>query len=401
MNKKTYDFDEIIDRSDSNAMAVEGFRDYLFGDNNSIVFDYEDNELIPMWVADMSFAIAPEIITAIKNRLDRRTLGYTKVFDQSYSETFANWTRSRYDWSFNPEHLITSPGVIPALFQLIEYICKDDDKILIFTPSYAYFKHAADHNNIEVVSSPLMTNDSSFAIDFKDFESKAKDPKVTLCILCHPHNPTVHIWSEKELRRIAEICFNNNIIIISDEIHCDILREGKVHTPLVKLFPDSEKIITCMSPSKTFNLAGLLFANIIIPNQNIYKIWQDRHYIFENPLSIAAAQAAYSAGHEWLRQLSAYLDENFTFVKKYLEAKLSNAIFRIPEATYFAWIDVSHYFPKNENLTVFFAKNTGVLLEGGDMFVANANGYIRLNLACPRAIIEKALERIINVCKVR
>jgi cystathionine beta-lyase len=287
-----------------------------------------------------------------------------------------------------------APGVVPALYELVEYICKPDEKALITTPSYIYFKLAADYNQIQLVCSDLNCEDGYYGINFADFEKKAQDPQVTLCIFCNPHNPTGRIWTEDELRRVAEICFANNVLLISDEIHCDLIRIGKKHIPLAKLYPDSDQIITCMAPSKTFNMAGFLISNIIIPNEKVRKVWKDRHYLNENPLSIAAAQAAYEYGYDWLAELKLYLDANFEFVGKYLKQHLPKAKYRISEATYLGWINIGEYVDKDVNLPLFFANNAGVLLEGGNMFVANSDCCIRLNLACPRSVMEEGLRRI-------
>ncbi|MEA4847624.1 MAG: MalY/PatB family protein [Clostridiaceae bacterium] len=392
-----YNFDEIIDRKGTNAMNTDGFREYIFHAPPTMKFPFADDEFIRMWVADMEFATPPEIIQAMKDRLDRRIFGYTKVFDPAYYEAFSGWTKRHYDWSFEKKHLVTSPGIIPALYELVEYICKPDEKILILTPSYAFFKHAVDYNHMELVTSDLIEKDGYYTIDFDDFEKKAKDEKASLCIFCNPHNPTGRVWTPEELKRIGDICLKNDLWIISDEIHCDLLRNGQKHTPLAKLYPESDRIITCMAPSKTFNMAGLMFSNVIIPNEELRALWNDRHYSFENPLSIAAAQAAYTYGDEWLRQLKNYLDDNFEFTKNYLGKHLPKAVFRISEATYLAWVNIGAYLSNEKDLPLFFANNAGVLLEGGNMFVANSEGYIRLNLACPRSMLEDGLKRI---CKV-
>lgn len=389
-----YNFDELIDRKGTNAMNTDGFREYIFQASNDMTFPFADEEFIRMWVADMEFATPPEIIQAIKDRLDKQIFGYTKVFDPSYYLAVTNWTQKYYNWTFEKEYLVTSPGIIPALYELTEYICKPDEKVLIVTPSYAYFKHAVDYNGLELVSSNLVNHEGHYTMDFDDLEVKVKDEKVSLCIFCNPHNPSGRVWTPEELKRFGNICLRNNVWIISDEIHCDLLRNGKVHTPLAKIFPETDRIITCMATSKTFNMAGLMFSNIIIPNEKIRATWKERHYSFENPLSIAATQAAYQYGDEWLKQLKNYLDDNFIFLKQYLDKYLPKAVFCIPEATYLAWINVSAYFQEEENLSLYFANNAGVLLEGGSMFVANSDGYIRLNLACPRSILEEGLKRI-------
>lgn len=391
-----YNFDEIINRKNSNALSTDGFRDYIFNAPATMQFPVKDDDFIRMWVADMEFAAPPEIIKAVKERLDRRIFGYTKVFDPEYAAAFLNWSKRRYRWEFDTDSLVTSNGVIPALFELVEYICGPDHKVIIFTPSYAYFKHAADHNNIELVTSDLIDNEGHFTIDFTDFERRARDEKVRMCIFCNPHNPTGRVWSEEELKRMGEIALANDLWIVSDEIHCDLLRNGKTHLPLSKLFPRADRIITCMAASKTFNLAGMMISNIIIPNQQLRQTWFSRHYDFQNPLSIAASQAAYTHGDEWLAQLKNYLDDNFEFVKEYLQKNLPKARFRIAEATYLAWVNIEAYLPTSEDYCLFFANNAGVLLEGGNMFVANSEGYIRLNLACPRAVLAEGMKRICN-----
>jgi cystathionine beta-lyase len=389
-----YDFDEIIDRRGTNALNTDGFREYMFKGADGIVFPCPDDDLIRMWVADMEFAVPPEIIQAVKARLDRKILGYTKVFDPDYHLAVAGWAQRHYGWTFAAEHLVTSPGIIPALYELVEYITRPDEKVLILTPSYAYFKHAADRSRRALVTSALVNDRGRYTINFPDLEAKAGDEKTTLCIFCNPHNPTGRVWTPEELRRFGEICLENGVRIISDEIHCDLLRNGLAHTPLAKLFPRTDSIVTCMAASKTFNLAGLMFSNIIIPDDGLRAEWQARHYGMENPLSIAATQAAYTHGDEWLRQLKSYLDANFAFTQQYLDAHLPQAVFRIPEATYLAWVDIRAYLPDEKNLPLYFAKNAGVLLEGGDMFVADAAGHIRLNLACPRAVLAEGLRRI-------
>ncbi len=390
-----YNFDEIIDRKNTNAMNTDGFRDYIFHADENMKFPYEDDEFIRMWVADMEFATPQVVIDGIKQRLDRRIFGYTKIFSKEYFNAFFNWCSTRYGWNtFNRKELVTSNGIIPALYELVNYICKPDEKVLFLTPSYAYFKYAADFNERGAVCSDLINTDGYYTIDFEDLEKKASDEKTVLFILCNPHNPTGRVWKEEELKRMGEICIKNNLWIISDEIHCDLLRTDKKHIPLAKLFPDYKRLITCMAPSKTFNLAGLMISNIIIPDEGLRKIWNARHYSFDNPLSVAAAQAAYEKGEPWLKELQKYLDKNFEITKEYLAEHLPKAKFRISEATYLAWVDLSEYFTKEENLPMFFAYKAGVLLEGGNMFVKNSDGFIRLNLACPKSILEEGLRRI-------
>jgi len=371
-----YDFDKIIDRRNTNAMSLGGYRGYLFGHSDKFDSDYADEDLIPMWIADMEFAAPPAVAEAVKERANHGIFGYSQIFDPNYKKTFLNWSKWHYDWEFNPKHLVTSHGVIPALFALVKYICAPDEKVLIMTPSYAFFKLATEGGGLELVKSDLVYDNGNYTIDFEDFRRKAEDEKVTLTIFCNPHNPTGRVWTDDELRLFGEICLENNVMIISDEIHCDLLRNEITFTPLSRLFAESDQIITCMAPSKTFNMAGFMIANIIIPDDELRAQWQREQIPLDNPLSIVAAQAAYSQGHEWLSELKDYLDANFEFLKNYLDEHLP--------------------IPSDENLTLFFANKAGVLLEGDNMFVANGAGHIRLNLACPRVRLEQGLKRIVD-----
>lgn len=389
-----YNFDEIIDRRHTNALNTDGFRDYIFHADDSMTFPYKDEEFIRMWVADMEFATPDVVIDGIRRRLDRRIFGYTRVFEDAYYQAFSAWCRRRYGWSFPKEQLVMSNGIIPALFELVEYICAPDEKVLFLTPSYAYFQYAADAGHRQAVHCDLVNNDGYYTVDFDDLERKAADPKTTLFIFCNPHNPTGRVWRQEELERIAAIMERHGLWVISDEIHCDLTRAHLSHIPMGKVMADYPRLITCMAPSKTFNMAGLMISNVLIRDEGLRATWLSRHYNFDNPLSIAAAQAAYEEGEPWLKELQQYLDGNFAFTGDYLAEHLPQAKYRVSEATYLAWVDLSAYFQPEESLPMFFAYEAGVLLEGGNMFVQNSDCFIRLNLACPRATLEEGLRRI-------
>lgn len=393
-----YNFDEIIDRQNTNALKTDGFRGYIFHAGPEKVFPYKDDEFIHMWVADMEFAVAPEIVDAMRQRLDRRIFGYTGVFTHDYYNSFSKWCKDHYDWSFPEEELCFRPGIIPALYQFAETLCTKDEKVLMNTPAYGYFLHAAEYAGVGALLSPLKKNtDGTFEMDFEDFEKKCADPACKLVFWCNPQNPTGRMWTEEELRRVAEIVEKYNLWIISDEIHCDLIRCGKKHIPMAKVMPDYKKLITCMAPSKTFNIAGLAFSNIIIRDPALRERFQERDKLFGmvNPLSLTAAKAAYDKGGAWHEELKQYLDGNFKFMKEFMEEYMPEAVTYIPEATYLAWVDMSKCLPDVEDLPGFFANNAGVLLEGGNsLFVGNAAGYIRLNLAMPRSVIKTGLERM-------
>jgi cystathionine beta-lyase len=393
-----YNFDEIIDRRNTNALNTDGFRGYIFHAGPEKVFPYKDEAFIRMWVADMEFGIAPEILDALRARIDRRIFGYTGVFDSSYYESVIKWCKDHYGWTFPQEELCYSPGIIPALYQLAEILCTQEEKVLIHTPAYGYFLHAAEYSNLGVLESPLLKNEKGeFFIDYDHFEKQCADPHCKLVFWCNPQNPTGRVWKEDELKRIAEIVEKYNLWIISDEIHCDLIRQGQVHTPLAKIMPDYPKLITCMAPTKTFNMAGLSFSNIIIRDPELRETFRKRDKLFGmvNTMSLTAAKAAYDFGDPWLQELRVYLDGNFAFVKVFLAEHMPEAVMNISEATYLSWVDLSKVLPDVADLPGFFADRAGVLLEGGNaLFVGNAEGYIRLNLAMPRAVIKTGLERM-------
>ena len=261
----------------------------------------------------------------------------------------------------------------------------------IMTPTYEPFWGAAQFNHLACVCSDLLEKDGYYTIDFDDFERKAADPAVKVCLFCNPHNPSGRVWSQDELRRVGDICLRNGLWLISDEIHCDLLRTGLRHTPLASLFPDSGHIITCMAPSKTFNIAGLHFSNIIIPDEALRKKWMINHDGNENPLSMAAALAAYRDGYDWMMALRGYLDGNLVYLKEFLSENLPKAVYRVPEATYLAWVDLGAYVAPGTDLVKFFASKAGVLLEAGDSFIRNAGTFVRLNIACPRSMTMRAV----------
>lgn len=391
-----YNFDEIIDRRYTNAMNVEGYKGYLFGDAD--VSDIGDNEeLIRMWVADMDFATPDVVLDAVKDRLDKKILGYTNIFGSDYYDAFVSWTERRFGFTFPQEQFVFSHGIVAGLIELVGYICDKGDKALILTPSYGPFKMACDKNHIETVYSSMINHNGYYEIDFEDVRKKVETENIKLCIFANPHNPTGRVWSEDELKQFGQIMADNDVWLISDEIHCDIKRAGQTHIPFAKAVPNYDKIITAMSQSKAFNIAGLMFSNIIIPNRRLLKTWKLHHFSSENPLSIAATQAAYEKGEDWLSSMNDYLDDNFKYLAEFLENELPHAEFKIPEATYLAWVDLSYYIKEkeiNEPIAKYFIKHAGVIIEGQEQFVHNAEGHVRINIAVPREIMKKGLQKI-------
>ncbi len=392
-----YDFDEIIDRRNTAALNTDGFREYIFRAEPDKAFPFGDDEFIRMWVADMEFAAAPEILDAMRARVDRKIFGYTMPAKSGYYNALSGWCRRRYGWTFPEEQLCFSPGVVPAIYQLVEDLVGKDESYVIATPSYGPFGFAAKYAGVGLLESPLKVSGGSAEPDFDDLEKKCADPRAKLLIWCNPHNPTGRVWTEAELRRVADIAAKNDLWLISDEIHCDLLRTGVTHTPLAKAAPEYEKLITCMSASKTFNLAGLMLSAVIIRDETERRRFRRRDKLSGevNPISLEAHIAAYERGEEWLDQLREYLDGNFRLLDSFLAESIPGARFSIPDATYLAWIDMRGCLPDVEDIPLFIAEKAGVLLEGGNSnFVGNAEGYVRMNLAMPRALVKEGLGRI-------
>lgn len=401
----TYDFDEIIDRKHTNALNTDGFRGYIFGDTEGkMKFPFKDDEFVRMWVADMEFAMCPDVIQAIKDRADKRIIGYSQVFEPDFYEAYNAWNQKMYGWTYPKEEICFSLGIIPALYMLVDLLLGDHDYAIINTPAYGYFQHPIDERHKHAIHNKLKCDaQGNWTIDFDALEKDASNPFAKLLIWCNPQNPTGRIWTEEELRKVAAIVEKHNLWIISDEIHCDLLRQGVKHIPMAKIMPEYKKLITCTSVSKAFNMAGMMFAEIIIRDEELRKLYisETNTYAMNlNPLSIAAHTAAYAKGHDWLDQLKTYLDGNFKLVKETFARELPDITFQIPQATYLAWVNMNPYLGDVEDIPDFMANKAGVLLEGGDaLFVDNAKGYIRLNLAMPRVIVDKGLQRIVKAVK--
>ena len=396
----TFDFDEVIDRRGTNAVARDRFRNYLFGDRGAeLVLPCADDETIAMWVADMAFAAPPVAVEAMRARLDHPVFGYTSVLDGELFAAVAAWCDRQYQWAPEPDHLVTARGVVSAIRDLIDQHTEPADKVLTLAPAYNQFEKSCQRYGRELVVSDLREEEAGYSIDLEDLEARLSDPSVRLFLLCHPHNPTGRVWADDELRAMAELCFAHDVLVVSDEIHCDLLRHGVRHTPLAKLFPDSGQIITCLSASKTFNLAGLGLAQVLLPTEQQRTRWEEQVSTLVNPLSMAATTSVFRHGEPWLEDLRTYLDDNFALVEQTLAAELPEARFHTPDATYLAWVHLGAYVPPDVDLSWVIAESTGLLVEGPSLFVANASGRIRLNLACPRSVLEEALERMVRAVR--
>jgi len=382
-----YNFDQIIKRSHTHCVKWEFMQ---IQDVNA------NKDTLPFWIADMDFACPPPLLEAVKERADQLILGYSMA-DAGYHEAVCSWMMRRFQWTVNPSEIFISSGVVPALMDLILSLTNPGDGIIIQRPVYYPFSAIISHAKRTLINNPLRNTDGSYAIDFKDLEHKAKNPATTMMLFCSPHNPVGRVWTEEELLQVADICLKNDVILVSDEIHADLLRQGNTHSPIAGLLPDEDTIITCTAPSKTFNVAGLQLANIIIRNKLFQKKWiAQTGPEFPPPLALAAVKAAYTVTEteNWLDQLLVYLDDNFVFLADYLARHLPKAQFTPPEGTYLAWIDFSGYGHDDLELADILLKKANVLLEGGAIFGPEGAGFQRMNIACPRAMLEQGLRQI-------
>lgn len=382
-----YDFDELIDRQGTNSVKYGV---------SKMMYPGLPDDYVPMWIADMDFACPQPVLDAMKARLDKRILGYSMILDPEYFAALAGWMAGRHDWQVDPSTSLFSSGVVPALEVAVRMLTQPTDGVLLNTPAYHPFDDAIKKNGRTPVYSRLVCENGRYQMDWADFEAKAQDPRVTLYFLCNPHNPTGRVWSEEELRRIGEICFANNVFVVSDEIHFDFLRAGVRHTVFASLFPEEKRIITCTAPSKTFNLAGNQLSNIFFADPAVQQQWQAAQVLGQpNPLSIDACKAAYSQCAGWVDELNAYLDENFLHFARRVENELPGVAFTIPESTYLAWVDVSGTGLSRQELALRLV-HEGLQVEFEDEFVDNGDGHIRMNLACPRSTVDRAVDALVR-----
>lgn len=380
-----YDFDEIIDRSNNRAAKYD-----------ERVKKFGTNEVIPLWIADMDFRIAQPIIDACKRKAEEGLWGYTSRPD-SYFKAVQEWEKKRNQWDVDVSLMSWSLGVVPALSAIVKVFSHTGDKILIQTPVYSEFYDVTEAWGRVVVENQLIEKNEKWHVDFEEFEKKAKECKIFL--LCNPHNPLGIVWEPEELKRMAEICIANDVLLVSDEIHSDLIFHRKKHTPTATLSKEiAKKIITCVSATKTFNLAGLQASTTIFPNEQMKQkfddFWMNMDIQRNNAFSSVAMEAAYNEGEEWLTQLLAYISENFDFIKKYFDENIPKIKPNVPDATYLVWLDCRELGMSNEELRDFMIHKAGLGLNEGCSFGRSLSGYMRLNAACPRSVLEQALKQL-------
>ncbi len=381
----TYDFDRVIDRTGTFAAKYD-----------ERVKNFGTNDVIPLWVADMDFPTAQPVIDALKKRAEEGIWGYTSRPD-SYFEAICAWQERRNGWKIDPKRCSFALGVIPAIGAMIQYMTKPGDKILIQPPVYGDFFDIIQDNGRQVVSNYfIQQSDGSWKFDREDFAKKIKDVKMFL--LCSPHNPLGIVWPREDLEWMLNQCMDNGVILISDEIHSDLIFAGK-HIPTASLSDTAAGyVISCISGTKTFNMAGLQASTTVFPTveqkEQFDRFWRNLEIHRNNAFSLIAMEAAFREGEEWLEQLKTYLSGNFRFVAEYCAAHIPAIKARIPDATYLMWLDCRDLHMSQQALNRFMIEKAHLGLSSGTGFAPELEGFMRLNAACPRATLQKAMDQL-------
>jgi len=381
-------FDEIIPRRKTNSCKWDSAA---------------DDRILPMWVADMDFRTAPPVIEALEKRVQHGIFGYSKV-PQTYFDAVTGWFERRHQFTFLKEWTLYTTGVVPALSAIIKALTVPGDKVIVQTPIYQCFFSSVRNNECEISTNQLIYKDGTYTIDFDDLEAKASDPCAKLLLLCSPHNPVGRVWSREELIRIGKICIENGVVVVSDEIHCDIVYAGFQHIPFVSISEDFLcHSVTCTAPSKTFNIAGLQIANIHVADETIRKKINKSLKINEiceiNSFAVDALIAAYNEGEEWLEELKKYLYSNYLYLKDFFKKHLPQFPVLPLEATYLVWIDCSVLHRSSSEIAEMLLEKESLWINAGTMYGIGGENFIRLNIACPRALLAEGLQRIYNILK--
>jgi cysteine-S-conjugate beta-lyase len=382
-------FDEIINRQGTRALKLE-YRARLFG----------KDDVIPLWVADMDFAAPPAVREALRKRMDHPLFGYTNRPD-AFFKSIMGWMKRRFDWEVDEAWIEFSPGVVPNLGLAVQAFTEPGEGVIIQPPVYPPFFGVVRDFNRQVVENPLKETEEGYVMDFEHFEKVCSVPENKLFLLCHPHNPVGRVWTPDELLKMGEICRRNKVTIISDEIHADLVLFGHQHRPLATISPEIADItVTCMAPSKTFNLAGLSTSYMIASNSELLKAMRSQvlgyHLHMGNTFGALALEAAYNESEVWLEELKTYLEGNYNLVLDYLAKHLPEV--RVPrlEATYLLWMDFRAWGMNQNELKIFMAQKAGLGLNDGNTFGREGRGFMRMNLASPRSVIAEAMQRIVD-----
>lgn len=383
----TYNFDTEINRKNTNCLK------YDFAVSRG-----KPHDAIPLWIADMDFAAPPCVLDALKKAVDHGIFGYSETADE-YAQVLQDWFKQRFDWQIQPEWIVKTPGVVTALHVAISGLTKPGDGIIIQQPVYPPFFSAITTTGRKPVINELVQSGNSYVIDFDDFEAKITRENVKMFILCSPHNPVGRVWTRDELITLGDICLKHGVIVIADEIHADLVYDGHRQLVFAGLKPEYPDItLTCTAPSKTFNIAGLHLANMIIANQNMRDKFVTQYTASglsqSNSLGIVAAQAAYQHGQDWLQQLLIYLVGNRDYLQNYLASELPQITMSDLQGTYLAWLDFRQLDLSPAELNNFISHRAKLWLSDGPAFGQGGDGFQRVNIGCTRATLHTALERL-------
>jgi len=386
-----YNFDEIVNRRGTYSIKWDGGETIKkFG-----LTDRYDEETIPLFTADMDLPVPQPLIDALHKTVDHRIFGYS-IFPDEYFEAIQHWFQKRHNWEIKKEEIIYSPGTVHALNIAVRTFTHPGEGIIIQRPVYPPFTAAIEANGRELLNNALKCDeDGYYHIDFADFEKKAKDEKTKMFILCNPHNPTGRIFNQEELRKLSDICAANDVLIVADEIHGDLVRQNQTFTPIAKVVENADHIISFTAINKTFNLAGLHCTNVIITNpkhrKNFTRVMGNH---LPSPFTVSALISVYHDGDEWLEQLKEYIDGTMEWAVEFLAKNMPKVKVRIPEGTYIMWMDFSGYGLTPEEVHDRIYNKANVILEDGKMFGDEGLNYQRICIPSPRPMIKEAFERI-------
>lgn len=364
---------------------------------NSLKWDVKENEL-PMWVADMDFKTAPAVTAAIQKRVETGVFGYS-IVPNEWRNAICGWWKAHHSLKIAPESLIFCTGVVPAISSIVRKMTTVGEKVLVQTPVYNIFFNSITNNGRHILENKLKYYGSEYAIDFEDLERKLSDSQTTLMLLCNPHNPIGKIWDQETLARIGELCWKHHVLVVSDEIHCDLTDPGREYVPFASVSEHcAQNSITCIAPTKTFNLAGLQTAAVMVPNETIRRKVErglNTDEVAEpNAFAIDAAIAAFTQGEDWLNELRNYLFENKRTVQEFLKIELPQIKLVSSEATYLLWLDCSKISFYSNVFARYLREHTGLWLTAGINYGENGNCFLRMNIACPRARLLDGLQRL-------
>lgn len=379
-------FDEVIDRRNSRSRKWDGVED---------VFGTQD--ILPLWIADMDFAAPPGVVEAVRKAADHRVYGY-HTRPQSFYQAAVDWVGGRHGWQVRPEWVVNAPGVVPSIIAAILALTDPGDEVMIQPPVYPPFFSSVARNGRRLVENPLRSTGGRYEMDFADLERKISG-KTKMLVLCSPHNPVGRVWTKTELSRLNDICLRYGMILVSDEIHSDLVFNGCKHIPAAALHDDAQyNTVTCISPSKTFNMAGFYTSYVIIADpakrKKVSRVLGALEISKGNSFGVIAAEAAYRTGADWLDGLLSYLEANADFMVDYIAQNIPAIRVSKPEGTYLAWLDCRGLAEKSPDLKEFFVRRAKVGLNDGRTFGVQGEGFVRLNFGCPRSILTEGLKRI-------